>query len=201
MDGEGSHEGYPYLGGGQSNQPHNYMSYRENDQTREYTPFPYSARSSRGHSIGQSRDQTPMEDYQNIIYSASRSRSASHFGDQPGSGYESDTPQSLHAMIAQLTNAVKNLSDAQTRFEEELSSIREATQSSLRVSIPMRVPLKNSARNLRVNRKKPRQKQAPMITLLLKYVSAMNLDQNHDSQMTIPVHHPAAFLSIVWNRL
>jgi len=129
MDGEGSHEGYPYLGGGQSNQPHNYMSYRENDQTREYTPFPYSARSSRGHSIGQSRDQTPMEDYQNIIYSASRSRSASHFGDQPGSGYESDTPQSLHAMIAQLTNAVKNLSDAQTRFEEELSSIREATQS------------------------------------------------------------------------
>ncbi|KAI6034174.1 hypothetical protein BKA83DRAFT_4539007 [Pisolithus microcarpus] len=114
-----------YLEGSQLSQPLGYTPHGQprTNSTRGHTPFSLLNVSSR---LGE-RGETPMDDYQSTIYSASRSRSASV---QMGVNYESGTPnQGLHAMVAQLTASIKVLTEANTALEIQLTSLKDESAS------------------------------------------------------------------------
>ncbi|KAI6138408.1 hypothetical protein BKA82DRAFT_4366530 [Pisolithus tinctorius] len=119
VDSQGSQDevSYPHRGN-QSSQHLSFTPYHGGVNGHDETSFSYAGRPSHSQSNGRGHSEMPMEDYQ-TLYSASRSRTGSYQGDQ----------LSLHATVAQLTAHVKHLSEAKTSMEEQLTSIREATES------------------------------------------------------------------------
>ncbi|KAI6125316.1 hypothetical protein EDD17DRAFT_1881853 [Pisolithus thermaeus] len=117
---------HDYLEGSQLNQPLDYTPHGQHhgNSTRSLTPF--SLLNGSASQLGE-RGETPMDDYQSTIYSASRSRSASY---QMGANYESGTPsQGLHATVAQLTASIKALTEVTTILEIQLTTLKEASGS------------------------------------------------------------------------